>query len=58
MKKDRFFGFPGRVLDYLKEKELRLTRGDYARVLDHLKDDRTIETKRIWDRLVGVVAGV
>lgn len=47
-----------RILDYLKNHELRLTRGDYVRVLDNLRDDRTIETKRVWDRLVGVVAGL
>lgn len=46
------------VLDYLKEKELRLKKESYSRVLDNLKDDRTIEVKRVWDRLVGLVTGI
>jgi len=46
------------VLDYLKERKLQLTKGDLSKALGNLKDDGEIETKRVWDRLVGMVLGL
>ncbi len=47
----------GETLDYLQNYHLRLTREDLSGILNNLKDDRKLPTKRIWDRLIGLAQG-
>jgi len=48
----------GEMLDYLRDQKLRLTRDDLIRILENLRDDGKVETKRIWDQLIGLVHGL
>lgn len=47
----------GTALDYLQDFQLKLTHEDLSGILNNLKDDRKPETKRIWDRLIGLAQG-